>query len=54
MRRSSPMKERAVSNANRHFSLLAAACAMALLAACAKPVDDTRNNVVAPAAESAA
>jgi len=36
------------------LSLLAAACAAALLAACAKPVDDTRNNVVAPAGPAAA
>ena len=35
-------------------SLLAAACAATFLAACAKPVDDTRNNVVAPAGPAAA
>ena len=33
--------------------MLAAACAATLLAACAKPVDDTRNNVVAPAGPAA-
>lgn len=38
-----------MSSANRFLCLLAAACAMAVLAACAKPVDDTRHNVVAPA-----
>lgn len=35
-----------MSNANRSLCLLAAACALAVLTACAKPVDDTRNNVV--------
>jgi uncharacterized membrane protein len=46
-------EERAMSNLNVP-SLLAATCAAALLAACAKPVDDTRNNVVAPTAPPAA